>query len=184
MTEPDSTRLGESSDRTREFLLLLSQHDRALYAYILALIPNVAEVQDIAQEVRLRLWEQFDKFEPGTNFGAWSRTIAHYLVLAHRKKSSRRHAQLGEAFLECVAEEVSQTVSELPDRQVALQVCLGRLRAKARDLLMRYYSGKHTAKQLAEEVGQSAAAVRQAISRSRRELAQCIDREMRKEAAP
>ena len=169
----------------RSFCGLLGEHDRALYAYILALVPNVAEVQDIAQEVRLRLWGQFDKFEPGTNFGAWSRSIAHFLVLAHRKKSSRQHARFGDAFLESVAEEVAEevaeTVDELPRRQTALQTCLKKLNAETRSLLMRYYSGAKTVKQLAEEMGRSADAIRQTVCRSRRTLGKCIEAELREE---
>ena len=119
VTHSESDHHDSAGDRTKAFLHLLSEHDRALYAYILALVPNVAEVQDIAQEVRLRLWDQFDKFEPGSNFGAWSRSIAHFLILAHRKTSSREHARFSEAFLELVAQEVAETVDELPHRQTA-----------------------------------------------------------------
>ena len=181
MTHSESDHNDSAGDRTKVFLQLLSEHDRALYAYILALVPNIAEVQDIAQDVRLRLWDQFDKFELGSNFGAWSRSIAHFLILAHRKKSSRQHARLGEAFIESVAQEVAETVDELPHRQIALQACLKRLKAEAREILMRYYAGTKSVKLLAKELGRSAAAIRQTICRSRRELGKCIEAEMRKE---
>lgn len=169
-------------DRTREFLRLFGEHDRAMYAYILALVPNVAEVQDIAQEVRLRLWEQFDAYQPDTNFGAWSRTIAHYLILAHRKKSARQYSKLGDAFLESIAAEVSETVDELPRRQVALRECLKKLDDPTRKLLLRYYSGEQTAQQLGQELGRTGAAVRQSICRARRQLAHCIEAETDREA--
>ena len=181
MTHSEDDRCESTNDRTAEFLQLLGEHDRALYAYILAMVPNIAEVQDIAQDVRLRLWEQFDKFEPGTNFGAWSRAIAHYLVLAHRKTSSRQHALFGDKFVDLVAEEVAESVEELPPRQIALQGCLKKLGKEARNLLMRYYSGEGTANQLAEETGRSPDGIRQSVCRSRHTLGKCIESELRRE---
>lgn len=66
----------DHDDRATEFLRLLNEHERALNAYILTLNPHWADAEDIAQEMRLRLWKQFDKYEPGTDFCAWGRSIA------------------------------------------------------------------------------------------------------------
>ena len=54
----------------REFLRLLGEHERRLRGFILALVPHWADADDIAQEVRLRLWEQFDDYDPAKDFGA------------------------------------------------------------------------------------------------------------------
>ena len=92
-------------DRTEEFLHLLSQHDRVLYGYILALVPRWADADDLAQEMRIRLWQQFDKYRPGTDFGARARSIAYYLVLAHREKTARDRLHFGLPFVESVTAE-------------------------------------------------------------------------------
>lgn len=60
----------DGDDRTREFLRLLGQHERRLRGFILSLVPHWADAEDIAQEVRIRLWEQFDNYDPAKDFGA------------------------------------------------------------------------------------------------------------------
>ena len=78
-----------NNERTREYLRLLGQHERRLRGFILSLVPNRADADDIAQEVKIRLWEQFDSYDPTKDFGVWARTIAHYQVLTYREKQSR-----------------------------------------------------------------------------------------------
>ena len=64
-------RLSPNDDaRTREYLRLLSQYEPRLRGFILTLCPNWADAEDIAQEVKLRLWEQFDEYDPAQDFGA------------------------------------------------------------------------------------------------------------------
>ena len=55
---------------------LLAQYEPRLRGFILTLCPNWADAEDIAQEVKLRLWEQFDEYDPARDFGAWACTIA------------------------------------------------------------------------------------------------------------
>ena len=57
-----------NDERTREYLRLLGQHERRLLGFILSLVPNWADADDIAQEVKIRLWEQFDKYDPAKDF--------------------------------------------------------------------------------------------------------------------
>ena len=68
--QPEPASNLDRDDRTEEFLRLLNQHERAVNAYILTLNPHWADAEDIAQETRLRLWKQFDKYQPGTDFCA------------------------------------------------------------------------------------------------------------------
>ena len=87
--------------RTREFVELLSQCERRLYSYILSLVPNFNDADEIAQQTRLRLWERLDRYEPGRDFGAWACTIAHYEYLTWRGKQSRDRLQ----FSQCCRRE-------------------------------------------------------------------------------
>lgn len=69
-----------ASDRsTVEFLRLLSQHERRVKSFILALVPNWADADDLYQETTVRLWEQFADYDPDQEFGAWACTIAYYI---------------------------------------------------------------------------------------------------------
>ena len=59
-----------NDDRVNQYIQLLAKHERRLRGYILALVPNYADAEDVAQDVRIRLWEQFDRYDPAKDFGA------------------------------------------------------------------------------------------------------------------
>jgi RNA polymerase sigma-70 factor, ECF subfamily len=173
-----------NDQRTREYLRLLGQHERRLRGYILSLVPHWADADDIAQEVRIRLWEQFDRYDPGKDFGVWARAIAHYQILTYREKLSRHRGLLNSRFIEAIAEEVAAISPELDAAEQALTDCFEKLPAVKRELLLRYYSAGQTARTIAQEQGRSFDATRQAILRTRLALSDCIDEALHKEDGP
>lgn len=169
-------------ETTRRFVALLGTQDRRLFGYILSLVPNYADAEELAQKVRLRLWEQFDEYDVEKDFGAWARTIAYYFVLAHRKAVAGRSSQLSDAAFKVIAERAATEVERLDDWQWALQECLGQLNESKRQLLMRYYSGE-TLREVAIQVGRSFDTVRHSVLRTRLALADCVARVLRREGA-
>lgn len=167
-----------SAKRVERFLELLNAHDRTTYAYILSQVPNMADADQIAQDVRTRLWQQFDQFREGTDFGAWARTIAGYLVMAHYEKCSRDRLRFGAAFLASVQQHMESRLEGGSPRREALLECLKQLSDKQREMLLGYYSDETSRKQLAERVGKVYATLRQSVCRLRVLLANCIDRRL------
>ena len=175
----------DHNDRTEEFLRLLSQHDHALYAYIFALSHHRADADDLAQETRIRLWQQFDKYEPGTDFGAWARSIAYYQVLTHREKASRSRLQFGLAFYESVAAEVAARSDLVIARQDALVRCMEKLDEPRRTLIREYYASDQSLVDFAKRLGRPYESTRKAVYRSHLLLAECIESELQqKETSP
>ncbi len=148
------------------------------------MVPNWADAEDIAQEVRLKLWQQFDQYDPRKDFGAWSRTIAHYHVLAYRKKSQRQHARFSPELIERVAETFNASAERLESRSRLLRKCLEKLTAARRQLLLQCYGGAETIRQVAERLGRSFEAVRKSVLRTRYQLANCVEEEMQREGGP
>src|SRR3954466_8216638 len=79
--------------RSNLFLRLFLQHERRLYAYILALLPNRADPDDVLQEVSLVLWDKFRDEAPPDDFTAWGCRVAYFKVLDFRKKRQRSRVQ-------------------------------------------------------------------------------------------
>jgi RNA polymerase sigma-70 factor, ECF subfamily len=173
-----------NDQRTREYLRLLGLHERRLRGYILSLVPHWADAEDIAQDVRIRLWEQFDGYDPTKDFGAWARTIAHFQVLTHREKLGRHKGLVSSEFIEAVADEVITISGELDAAEQALADCFEKLPPAKRDLLLRHYSTGQTARTIAQELGRSFDATRQAILRTRLALSDCVDEGLRKGGGP
>ena len=149
--------------------------------FILSLVPNWADADDIAQEVRIRLWKQFDAYDPAKDFGAWARTIAYYQVsdAIARSGPSERTGQ----------REVHGTgrrrgggaFEELDAAQRAFKDCFDKLPTPKRELLIRYYSKNETTEVIAAESGRNCDATRQALVRARMALRHCVNEALRKE---
>jgi RNA polymerase sigma-70 factor (ECF subfamily) len=170
--------------RAREFVRLLGLHEQELVSYIVSLVPNWADADEIAQETRLRLWEQFDCYDPAKDFGAWARAIAHFMVLAYRKESQRAAARFSDRFVDLVAIEAASLSSKNPSLLDALSDCMAKLGQAARELLWACYAGTETIKDVAIRLGRSVRGTQQSVAKIRTDLQRCIERAIREEDSP
>ena len=72
-----------------EFILELTQAQQRLFGYIFRRVANRDQAMEVLQQTNLVLCRKADDFELGTNFAAWSSTVAHYQILSYRKSLSR-----------------------------------------------------------------------------------------------
>lgn len=165
------------SDRTQEFLELLTQHDRALGVYVYALVPRTADADDILQQTKMILWRCFDQFEPGTNFLAWARKTAFHQILTYRRQTKREHLPLSEETLDALHKEVARLNDDGDDRREALKACLAKLPKEHRQLVMLRYFEDMEIEGIAEQIRSTVTAVYRALSRVRFALMECIQKE-------
>src|SRR5438132_13487006 len=124
-------------DKNKHFLRLFLQNERRLYAYILTLLPNRADADDVLQEASLVMWDKFDADDPPADFAAWGCRIAYFKVLDFCKKRQRSRVVFSQAMLEHLAETAVEQAAalQLDERREALAGCVGKLRPRDRDLL-------------------------------------------------
>src|SRR3954471_19828293 len=103
-------------DLAEHFVFLLARHERQLGAYVMTMVPHPQDADDILQEAKVVMWRNFEKFELGTNFGAWARKVAFHQVLAYRKRKHRDRLDFSEDFLRVVADEVESSTDHLEQR--------------------------------------------------------------------
>ena len=173
--------MDSSSENVERFVRLLAAHERRLNAYILTMVPNWADAEDLAQEVKARLWQQFADYDSTKDFGVWSRAVAYYFVLTYRQTQGRQPRVLAGDVLEALSEQVNTQSEDLNTRHEALSVCLKKLEQARHELVMRWYSGQEVGRQIAESLGQSFEAVRKRILRIRNQLTECVSRTLRRE---
>ena len=63
-------------ETTPEFIALLTSNQSRLYAYVLSLVGDRQQAQDVMQETNIVLWRKASQFTLGTNFGAWMLKVA------------------------------------------------------------------------------------------------------------
>ena len=128
------------NDQTLEFLKLFVRHQQEIYAYILTLVPNVHDADDIFQEGMAVMWQKFEQFEPGTNFAAWGVQIMRYEILDYRRRMSRSKLVFTDSSLfELMTDHLKTVQDELPARLEALQECQRLLDGRSKRIVkMRY----------------------------------------------
>jgi RNA polymerase sigma-70 factor (ECF subfamily) len=178
---PKSAAESDPSPRTLELLRLLGAHERSLFAYVFALTPNWQDAEEVMQQVRIRIWQEFDKYDPAKSFGSWARAIAYYLTLAHRKEKSRQREYFSEHILEEVSRAYETLVDGANERQAALFRCLDKLEGSKRRIVEAYYMSAEPAKQIADRLAMTPNALRQLLFRVRRMLFDCVERAMQSE---
>lgn len=170
-----------TSDRNRQFVVLLAKHELKLSLCVHSLVPSSHDAEDILQETKVRLWEQFDRFEQGTDFAAWACTIARYMVRNYRKQTTRDRFCFSDDVQQLIADTVDAQ-TDAPDRRLeALAVCLKKLDQASREMLgLCYVEGLKT-KDVAARIGRSIQGTYSAISRTRKSLIECVRAQLRQE---
>lgn len=165
-------------DSKEQFVRLLTQNERRVYGYILTMVVDWNDADEILQETNVRLWEEFDRFEPGTNFAAWAIRVAHYQVLTWRKQRDRSRLVFSDHAIQALAEARVPPEPMAMARQAALADCIGRLAPRNRDLIQRCYAGKRTIRRVAQELQRSVESVYKAVQRIRVALHDCIQQRL------
>lgn len=159
------------------YLRQLALHERWLATYVYSLVAHSYDAEDVLQEIKLTLWRHFAKFQAGTNFRAWARTIALHQILNFRR-SAKRHAgaALEEIFVEAVALELDRQALALESQSDLLGRCLQKLPEAHRKLIIwRYYEDCSVA-EIATRSRRSVEAVYRLLSRIRAVLSACVQR--------
>ena len=162
------------TDRHAEFLRLYAKHQHRVLAYILMLVPNRTDAEDLLQDTVVLLWEKFDEFELGTDFAAWACRVAFLTVSNHRKRFTRSKLLFSDDLLEAVADRALELAPHLDDRRDALRECMKRLEDRDRRMIMARYELNGGAKRAADASGRTIGATYKALYRIRKALFDCV----------
>lgn len=177
MTDVNETS-NTAAEPDEEFIRSFTQCQRPLFLYLLPLLGNAADAEEVLQETNLVIWRKRTDFEPGTNFLAWGRTIARLEVFRFRRNRGRKLTFLEQGILELVAEQAETIGNDLELRQEALSHCMQQLRPKDRELVQMRYAVGANGDKVAQQLGRPANSVYQSLGRIRRALMECVQHRM------
>jgi len=169
------------SSKTNEFLRLLMTNQRRIYAFILTLVPNHGDAEDLFQETVLLMWSKFDSFTRGTSFTAWGCAIARYQILSVRKKHATRGALFSQAAVELLHHESERFVEQTDSRMQALRHCIDKLSPKDYELIRLRYRDEVTTKSMADLMGRSVQSIYKRIVRIHDALLRCVRKALQEE---
>ena len=162
------------TDRQKELMLLMTQHQRRIFGYIYTLVPDRHDAQDLLQETSLVIVEKFHEFKTGTDFAAWACQIAYWRIRASRQKFARSKVVFDQNVVDAVAETAAAMADELDARHEALANCLQKLHARDRELVLTRYESAQGVGEAARRTGRSMDAAYKALGRIRKLLFDCV----------
>ena len=152
----------------------MTRHQRRIFSYIYALVPDRYDAEDLLQETSLVICEKFDDFKEGTDFVAWACQIAYWRVRYSRQKFARSKVVFDQEIVDAVAQTASTMVEELDERHVALGNCLQKLHPRDRDLLLVRYEPGSGVEEAAKRSGRTLQTAYKALARLRKLLLDCV----------
>lgn len=79
-----------NNDKEHQFELLVRQHKRTIYTVCYMFSTNKDEIDDLFQEILIRLWNGFDRFEGRSSAKTWIYRVALNTAINQDKKERRR----------------------------------------------------------------------------------------------
>ncbi len=161
-----------------EFMTQITRSQRHLHAFILSMVWNAADADDVLQETNLVLWEKVAEFDSARPFLPWAMRFAQLQALAWLKRRRRQQERVvfDDDLSRLLADEAARDELALEDRRQALAVCLQKLTAEQRDLIARRYEPDGSVSAMAEASGTTPKALSDRLRRIRHALLQCIQR--------
>lgn len=79
-----------NNDKEHEFELLVRQHKRTIYTVCYMFSTNKDEIDDLFQEILIRLWNGFDQFKGRSSAKTWIYRVALNTAINQDRKERRR----------------------------------------------------------------------------------------------
>jgi RNA polymerase sigma-70 factor (ECF subfamily) len=166
-----------SAGETAAFEELVERHQRLVVGTVARMLGSNSEVEDIAQQVFLRVWKSAKRYVPRAKFTTWLLKITRNLVFNELRRRSR-HAQVP---LQAEREEEERPIKDeramAPDAalleqelQRAIETAIARLPETQRlAVVLRRYD-ELSYEEIADVLDQSVPAVKSLLFRARTEL--------------
>lgn len=165
-----------------EFLGLITEFQGRLFGFLLSLLGDPDQANEVLQETNLVLWKKSDEFRSGSDFKAWSFRVAHFQVMAFRQRQVRDRLVFDDAALEQITCEAGIRDEAYEERMKHLESCIVSLPDRSREVLGKFYEGGESLTAIAEALKSTANAVGQMLFRIRKSLVECVTKKEREAA--
>jgi RNA polymerase sigma-70 factor (ECF subfamily) len=174
---PMNTQL-ENDERYERFLLVFSQDQHRVFAYIRSLVLNHADAQDVFQRCCVTLWRKFPEYDESREFLPWACRIAFNEVRNFMRVSARDRLLFDDELLGQISDRRLADFHRRDERLDALQQCIGSLTKPDRELVCVAYDDAATVVEFAKSTGRTLQSLYNRLTVLRRNLQECVERRM------
>jgi len=157
------------------------KHQYMIRDFILGLVRQPADADDIFQEVSLVVLQKEDVPLDEKTFPGWCRQVAKNRVLHYWRDKRNKGRQLSADVLAAVerAYECGDDMyNQYTERSAALRRCMKRLNERNRRILTSYYQEGRTSEEIAENASMAAPSVRRLLMQMRQSLRNCVEKRL------
>jgi RNA polymerase sigma-70 factor, ECF subfamily len=133
--------------------VLFARHHVRVYRFVLRLVRDQTQAEDLISEVFLDVWRQAGKFEARSAVSTWLLAIARYKALsALRRRPDEELDEEAAAAIEDPGDD-PETALEKKDKGEILRKCLTALSPEHREIIDLVYYHEKSVEEVAEIVG-------------------------------
>jgi RNA polymerase sigma-70 factor (ECF subfamily) len=166
---------------TQAFAGLVRLYQETVWRIAAVLLRDRDATENLVQQVFVDAYFHLDQYTPGSDFGAWIRTVARNRLRKELRTAGREDRRLA-AYRERLAERLKAEATGPHDDAeayvAALRACRESLPPRDAALVRLRYEQGQSFEVIAKTQGQSADAVQRMISRIRVRLRDCIQKKL------
>ena len=163
------------------FGILVGRYQARIRALVAHYVINRDDAYDIVQDVFLEAFRHINRFDTDGDFLPWLRAICRHRLLHYFRDMKTRYAAVHHLICRAREQKISERSGQNDislERVAALKRCTHKLGQHHRRLVHLRYHTEATVKDIAKELGQTAAGISMRLYRIRTLLAQCMEREL------
>lgn len=167
------------ADHTIKVQQLFVKHQSGIKAFILSLLPDFAEADDVLQEAFLVVTRKAREFNLESNFMAWVLTITRFKVLEAFRRRKKTDDVLSPELIETLSASAPEDGFG-EERLAAVRLCLEKLSPHMQEVLRLRYFAEHGPGKIAQLLSWTTNSVNVALSNARKLMYECVGRRLEK----
>ena len=163
------------------FLNLMEDNRNRILGYILTMVPNWNDAEDLLHDTMAVILKKKDQFNSGKNFMAWACGIARYEILNFRRKHKDEKLLFDEQVLASIDEYLTDKESKIDRIMQIIKYCVEKLGPTDRNLIQMHYSEELSIKDVSLRMGRSLRGLYRSFARIHGVLLLCVESEVNNE---
>lgn len=164
--------------KSEQFFRLYNAAQKRIYAFLLIMVHNHNDAEDLLQETASILWERFKEYDQTRSFAAWAIGIARHKALDFLKSKQISRPLFGDAFYSDISRIAAVESNHSDQRLKALRDCMKKMSLQNQQLIHLRFEKGVAVKKISQISEHSADAIYKKLSRIYSALHSCISRSL------
>jgi RNA polymerase sigma-70 factor (ECF subfamily) len=161
-----------------EIAVLWTNAQPVVSAFVSSIVPGFQDADDILQQVAVAIIKNYDKYDKKRPFVAWAIGIAKNETLMYHRKNSQMKVIFSTLAIQALSQVYEKESTKFNDMRKALDVCITKLKGRARCILEMRYISELSMSRIAQKLGMTNNAVYTTFHRIRLALRDCINQQI------